>query len=67
MTLPIATRVRKPRRTLIICLIAAAILVSLAATVAIHDGTTILLAPGQNHHTEVHVVARPGPVTSAHM
>jgi hypothetical protein len=64
MTIPSATTVTKPARNLIICLLAAAILVSLAATLAIHSNdTTILLAPGPTHHTGMHPEPAPGPGT----
>ena len=54
MTIPTPTSATKSGHMPIICLIAAAILVSITATLASHgSGTTILLAPGPTHHTEV--------------
>jgi hypothetical protein len=54
MTVHTPTMATKSCRILIICLIAAAILVSITATLANYrSDTTILLAPGPGHHTEV--------------
>jgi hypothetical protein len=65
MTVPTPTMATKSYRILIICLIAAAILVSITATLANYrSDTTILLAPGPTHHTEVHDGPRTRAVTS---
>jgi hypothetical protein len=65
MTVPTPTVATKSGRILIICLIAAAILVSISATLANYGrDTTILLAPGPGHHTEVLGGTRTRPVTS---
>jgi hypothetical protein len=62
MTIHIATLVTKPGRILIVCILAAAILGCLAASLAIHSNDTrILLAPGPIQHTEWH----PQPASGA--
>jgi hypothetical protein len=65
MTVPTPTVAPKSGRILIICLIAAAIFVAIAATVANYGrDTTVLLAPGPGHHTGVPGGIRTHPVTS---